>query len=113
VLGGNAAFHYRYPIGGVLQQAATDRDYLLRAILVVGEKGHWPIITYGYRQHGFESSSFNHECGKPPIALILADGLGHYHATTFESSLPNAFSTASFMPQTVKDFLNSRQPAAK
>jgi len=109
----DAAFHYRYPIGGVLQQAATERDYLLRAILVVGEKGHWPVILYRDRQYGYEFSSFNHEYGKPPIALILADGLGHYRATTFEAALPNAFSTASFMPQAVKDFLRSHQPSAK
>ena len=109
----DAAFHYRYPIGGVLQQAATERDYLLRAILVVGEKGHWPVIMYRDRQYGYESSSFNREAGKPPIALILSDGLGHYRATTFEAALPNAFSTASFMPQAVKDFLQSHQPATK
>jgi len=107
----DAAFHYRYPIGGVLQQAATERDYLLRAILVVGEKGHWPVVMYRDRQYGYESSSFNHEYGKLPITLILADGLGHYRATTFEAALPNAFSTASFMPQAVKDFLKSHQPA--
>ena len=109
----DAAFHYRYPIGGVLQQAATERDYLLRAILVTGEKGHWPVILYRDRQYGYEASSFNHEYGKPPIALILADGLGHYRATTFEAALPNAFSTASFMPQAVKDFLKSHQPSVK
>ncbi len=32
----DAAFHYRYPIGGLLQQAATERDYFLEAIVVVG-----------------------------------------------------------------------------
>ena len=82
--GDDAAFHYRYPIGGLLQQAATERDYFLRAIVVVGEKGQWPVVNYRDRQYGFESSSFNHEAGKPPIALILTDGLGHYRATTFE-----------------------------
>jgi hypothetical protein len=105
--GDDAAFHYRYPIGGLLQQAATERDYFLRAIVVVGEKGQWPIVNYRDRQYGFESSSFNHEAGKPPIALIVTDGLGHYRATTFEAALPNAFSTANFMPQAVKDFLHS------
>ncbi|MGB7436531.1 MAG: hypothetical protein WBW49_14050, partial [Candidatus Acidiferrum sp.] len=105
----DAAFHYRYPIGGVLQQAATERDYFLRAILVVGEKGHWPIINYRDRQYGYESSSFNRESGKPPIALIISDGLGNYRATTFESALPNAFSTANFMPQAVKDFLRTHE----
>jgi cytidine deaminase len=105
----DAAFHYRFPIGGLLQQAATDRDYFLRAIVVVGEKGQWPVINYRDRQYGFESSSFNHDAGKPPIALILTDGLGHYRATTFEAALPHAFSTANFMPQAVKDFLSTHQ----
>jgi cytidine deaminase len=103
----DAAFHYRYPIGGALQQAATERDYFLKAILVVGEKGHWPVINYRDRQYGFESSSFNRESGKPPIALIISDGQGNYRATTFEAALPNAFSTAKFMPQAVKDFLRT------
>jgi hypothetical protein len=111
--GDDAAFHYRYPIGGLLQQADTERDYYLRAIVVVGEKGQWPVVSYRDRQYGFESSSFNHEAGKLPIALILADGLGHYRATTFEAALPHAFSTAEFMPQAVKDFLASHTPTAK
>jgi cytidine deaminase len=106
----DAAFHYRYPIGGVLQQAATERDYFLRAILVVGEKGHWPVINYRDRQYGYESSSFNRDSGRPPIVLILSDGQGNFRATTFESALPHAFSTANFMPQAVKDFLRTHQP---
>ena len=110
--GDDAAFHYRFPIGGLLQQAATERDYFLRAIVVVGEKGQWPVINYRDRQYGFESSSFNHEAGKPPITLILADGLGHYRATTFEAALPHAFSTANFLPQAVKDFLKTHPPPA-
>jgi hypothetical protein len=105
--GDDAAFHYRFPIGGLLQQAATERDYFLRAIVVVGEKGQWPIVNYRDRQYGFESSSFNHETGKSPITLILTDSLGHYRATTFEAALPHAFSTANFMPQALKDFLES------
>ena len=105
--GDDAAFHYRFPIGGLLQQAATERDYFLRAIVVVGEKGQWPVVSYRDRQYGFESSSFNHEAGKSPITLILTDGLGHYRATTFEAALPHAFSTANFMPQALKDFLQS------
>jgi cytidine deaminase len=108
--GDDAAFHYRFPIGGLLQQAATERDYFLRAIVVVGEKGQWPVVNYRDRQYGFESSSFNHEAGKSPIALIITDGLGHYRATTFEAALPHAFSTANFMPQALKDFLQSHQP---
>lgn len=112
--GDDAAFHYRYPIGGLLQQAATERDYFLRAIVVVGEKGQWPVVNYRDRQYGFESSSFNHQAGKPSIALILTDGLGHYRATTFETALPHAFSTTDFMPQAVKDFLQSHaSPAPK
>ncbi len=109
----DAAFHYRYPIGGLLQQAATERDYLLRAILVVGEKGRWPEISYRDRQYGFESSSFNHQAGKPPISLILSDGLGNYRASTFEQALPFAFSTADFMPQALKEFLRLHPPAAQ
>lgn len=112
--GDDAAFHYRFPIGGLLQQAATERDYFLRAIVVAGEKGQWPVINYRDRQYGYESSSFNHEAGKSPIALIITDGLGHYRATTFEAALPHAFSTANFMPQALKDFLQSHTaPASK
>jgi hypothetical protein len=103
----DAAFHYRYPVGGMLQQAATERDYLMRAIVVAGEPGQWPAISYRDRQYGFEVSSFNHAKGKPPIALILTDGLGHYKLTTFESALPYAFSTAQFMPDALSAFLKS------
>jgi cytidine deaminase len=110
--GDDAAFHYRFPIGGLLQQAATERDYFLRAIVVVGEKGQWPVINYRDRQYGYESSSFNHEVGKSPIALITTDGLGHYRATNFEAALPHAFSTANFMPQALKDFLQSHAAPA-
>jgi len=110
--GDDAAFHYRFPIGGLLQQAGTERDYFLRAIVVVGEKGRWPVVNYRDRQYGFESSSFNHEAGKSPIALIVTDGLGHYRATTFEAALPHAFSTANFMPQALKDFLQSHTATA-
>jgi hypothetical protein len=108
----DAAFHYRYPIGGVLQEAATERDYFLRAILVVGEKGRWPVVNYRDRQYGFEFSSFNRQTGKPPIALVITDGLGNYRATTFEAALPNAFSTANFMPEAVKEFLRTHQSGA-
>ncbi len=80
----------------------------------MGEKGQWPVINYRDRQYGYESSSFNHEAGKSPIALIITDGLGHYRATTFEAALPHAFSTANFMPQALKDFLQSHAaPAPK
>jgi cytidine deaminase len=103
--GDDAAFHYRYPIGGLLQQAATERDYFLRAIVVSGEKGKWPVINYRDRQYGYESSSFNHEAGKEPVRLILTNGEGQYRMTTFEASLPNAFSTADFMPQALKQFI--------
>jgi cytidine deaminase len=111
--GDDAAFHYRYPVGGLIQQAATDRDYFLRAILVVGEKGHWPAVSYRDRQYGFESSSFNHMAGKAPISLILSDGQGHFRATTFEDALPHPFSIANFMPQAIKDFLATHAPPSK
>lgn len=105
----DAAFHYRYPIGGLLQQAATERDYLLRAIVVAGEEGEWPIVNYRDRQYGFEASTFNQKEGKPMAALILTDGQGRYRMTTFAESLPRAFSTSQFMPQAVTKFLESHQ----
>lgn len=107
--GDDAAFHYRYPIGGLLQQAATERDYFLRAIVVSGEQGQWPVINYRDRQYGYEASSFNHQTGKPPIVLVLSNGRGQYRMTTFEAALPNAFSTAAFMPEAVKKFLDSHR----
>lgn len=106
----DAAFHYRYPIGGVLQQAASEGDYFLRYILVVGEKGSWPRISYRDRQYGYESSSFNLKRGLEPIRLILSDGQGQYRLTTFEEALPHAFSTAAFMPEAVESFLQSHAP---
>jgi hypothetical protein len=108
----DAAFHYRYPIGGLLQQAATERDYLMRAIVVAGEAGQWPAVSYRDRQYGYEVSTFNHAEGKPPITLILTDGQGKYKVTTFESALPYAFSTAAFMPDALSAFLKSH-PNAK
>lgn len=103
----DAAFHYRYPIGGLLQQAMTDRDYFLRAIVVTGEDGEWPVVNYRDRQYGYEASSFNHAAGKAPIVLILANGRGQYRMTTFEASLPSAFSTADFIPEALKKFLET------
>jgi len=103
----DAAFHYRYPIGGLLQEAMTERDYFLRAIVVAGEEGEWPVVNYRDRQYGYEASSFNHAAGKPPIVLILSNGRGQYRMTTFEASLPSAFSTADFMPEALKKFLES------
>lgn len=108
----DAAFHYRYPIGGLLQQAATERDYLMRAIVVAGAPGQWPAVSYRDRQYGYEVSTFNHAEGKPPIVLILTDGQGKYKVTTFESALPYAFSTAAFMPDALSAFLKSH-PNAK
>jgi len=108
----DAAFHYRYPIGGLLQQAATESDYLMRAIVVAGEPGQWPAVSYRDRQYGYEVSTFNHAEGKPPITLILTDGQGKYKVTTFESALPYAFSTAAFMPDALSAFLKSH-PNAK
>jgi hypothetical protein len=107
----DAAFHYRYPIGGMLQQAATEGDYLMRAIMVAGEAGQWPAVSYRDRQYGYEVSTFNHAAGKPPIMLILTDGRGNYKVTTFESALPYAFSTAAFMPDALSAFLKSHTHA--
>jgi len=103
----DAAFHYRYPIGGMLQQAATESDYLMRAVVVAGEPGQWPAISYRDRQYGYEVSIFDHAAGKPPILLILTDGRGKFKLTTFESALPHAFSTADFMPDALGTFLRS------
>ncbi len=108
----DAAFHYRYPIGGLLQQAATESDYLMRAIVVAGAPGEWPAVSYRDRQYGYEVSTFNHAEGKPPIVLILTDGQGKYKVTTFESALPFAFSTAAFMPDALRNFLKTH-PNAK
>lgn len=105
----DAAFHFRYPIGGLLQQAATERDYFLRAIVVAGETGKWPRVSYRDRQYGYESSSFNRLRGKPAILLILTDGRGKFRMTTFEEALPHAFSAGAFMPQAVDDFLRSHE----
>jgi cytidine deaminase len=105
----DAAFHYRYPIGGVLQQAATERDYFLEAIVVVGEKGMWPRVTYRDRQYGHEFSSFNAKKGHPPIRLVLTDGEGRFRLTTFEEALPYAFSTNAFMPGRVEEFLAGKK----
>ena len=104
----DAAFHYRYPIGGLLQQAAAGGDYFIRAIVVAGEEGQWPRISYRDRQYGFESSSFNLRHDLQPIQLILTDGQGSYRLTTFEDALPSAFSTSSFMPQAVEEFLEKQ-----
>lgn len=103
----DAAFHYRYPIGGLLQQAATEGDYLLRAIVVAGEKGQWPRVNYRDRQYGFESSIFNRLSEKEPTLLILTDGTGRFRLTTFEAALPHPFSAARFMPEAIGDFLKS------
>jgi len=103
----DAAFHYRYPIGGMLQQAATERDYLMRAVVVAGQPGEWPAVSYRDRQYGYEVSTFNHAEGKPPIMLILTNGQGKYKVTTFESALPYAFSTAAFRPDALSTFLKS------
>jgi hypothetical protein len=105
----DAAFHYRYPIGGLLQQAATERDYHMRAIVVAGQTGKWPVLNYRDRQYGYEASSFNRHVGKPPIVLILTDGQDHYRATTFEAALPHAFSTGDFMPDALEKFLKTHE----
>ncbi len=106
----DAAFHYRYPIGGLLQQAATERDYLVRAIVVAGEMGKWPHVNYRDRQYGYEASSFNRQEGKQPILLILTDGQGNFRMTTFEDALPFAFSATAFTPDAVAEFLKTHLP---
>lgn len=118
----DAAFHYRYPVGGVLQQAAAHRDHFVEAIVVVGEPGTTPRVSYRDRQYGYEASSFNGEQGHPPIRLILAElapveagaeegaepRVERYRLTTFEDALPGAFSAAAFMPEAVDRFLERR-----
>lgn len=101
----DAAFHYRYPVGGVLQQTATERDYFVRAVAVAGTGGQWPRVTYRDRQYGFETSTFATSRGLPPTLLILANGQGKLKATTFETALPHPFSVARFNPEAVERFL--------
>ncbi len=109
----DAAFHYRYPLGAVLQQAAAYRDYFVEAIVVATAPGHIPRVSYRDRQYGYESSSFNAKRGHPPIKLIvleqdLEESTIRYRLTTFEEALPGAFSTDSFMPEAVDQFLEQR-----
>ena len=119
----DAAFHYRYPVGAALQQAATYRDYFVTAVAVAGAPGRVPRLSYRDRQYGFEFSSFNLERGYPPIKLIVVEESGagtssdqssedgaprRYRLTTFEDALPGAFSAASFMPDAVDRFLEER-----
>ncbi len=105
----DAAFHYRQPIGGALQQAATARDYFIKAVVVTGEPGQLPRVSYRDRQYGYEFSSFNRKRGQPPIQVILAVDGDHFRVSTFEDMLPHAFSAADFMPEAVDKFL-ARQP---
>jgi cytidine deaminase len=104
----DAAFHYRYPVGGALQQAASDRDYFVRAVLVLGSEGAWPRVMYRDRQYGFEASSFGVSRGLEPALLILANRRGAFKVTTFEEALPHPFSVARFNPQAVEKFLSNR-----
>ncbi len=108
----DAAFHYRYPVGALLQQAATYRDYFVRAILVAGPPGRPPRLRYRDRQYGYEFSSFNRKRGLEPIRLILVEQAPEaepqvlrYRLTTFEEALPGAFSATDFMPDAVDRFL--------
>ncbi len=109
----DAAFHYRFPVGGVLQQAATAGEYAVRAVLVAGKAGAWARVAYRDRQYGFEFSSFGQTRGQPPIRLILSNGQGRYKVTTFEQALPNAFSVARFNPQAIERFLRDQGAAAR
>ncbi|MDH3402092.1 MAG: hypothetical protein OES32_12915 [Acidobacteriota bacterium] len=112
----DAAFHYRYPLGAALQQAAAYRDYFVAAVVVAGEPGTIPRVSYRDRQYGYEASSFNAKRGYPPIRLILVEdppasappAAPRYRMTTFEEALPGAFSAASFMPEAVDRFLDDR-----
>jgi cytidine deaminase len=112
----DAAFHYRYPVGAVLQQAAAYRNYFVRAVVVVGAPGRTPRVSYRDRQYGYEFSSFNQKRGLPPIRLILVEepaagaaaSARRYRMTSFEEALPGAFSAASFMPEAVDRFLEER-----
>ena len=49
--------------------------------------------------------------GKPPIQLLISNGRGQYRMTTFEAALPQAFSTADFMPEALDRFLESHAPS--
>jgi len=85
-------------LGAALQQAATERDYFVRAVVVAGQPGRTPRLSYRDRQYGYEFSSFNRKRGLPPIRLILveepdvgspsAPSSRRYRATTFEEALP-------------------------
>lgn len=107
----DAAFHYRYPLGAALQQAASYRDYFVQAVVVAGEPGRTPRLSYRDRQYGYEFSSFNRKRGLPPIRLILVEqpaqaaAARRYRLTTFEDALPGAFSATDFMPDAVDRFL--------
>jgi cytidine deaminase len=108
----DAAFHYRYPVGAVLQQAASYRDYFVQTVVVASQPGRTPRLSYRDRQYGYEFSSFNRKRGLPPIRLILVEedqvgGALRYRTTTFEDALPGAFSTADFMPEAVDRFLET------
>ena len=113
----DAAFHYRYPVGAVLQQAATDRDYFVQAVVVAGAAGRLPRLSYRDRQYGYEFSSFNRRRGLAPIRLILIEGAPEakpqerrFRLTTFEEALPGAFSATDFMPDAVDRFLALAPP---
>ena len=108
----DAAFHYRYPVGGALQQAATERDYFVRAVLVEGAKGRWPRVMYRDRQYGLEASSFGTLRGYAPALLVLGNGEGRFRATTFEAALPHPFSAARFNPEAIERFLARQVPPA-
>ena len=84
----DGAFHYRTAIGSVLQQAVTENDHAIKAILVVGKKGVWPSVSYRERQYGYEFSGLSPET---PLYLILTDRQGNYRCTTFDAALPNGF----------------------
>lgn len=113
----DAAFHYRYPVGAALQQAATYRDYFVQAVVVAGAPGRLPRLSYRDRQYGYEFSSFNRRRGLEPIRLILLEGAPgakpqerRFRLSTFEEALPGAFSASDFLPDAVDRFLETAPP---
>jgi len=113
----DAAFHYRYPVGAALQQAATYRDYLIQAVVVAGAPGRLPRLRYRDRQYGYEFSSFGRRRGLEPTRVILIEEAPkaeaqarRYRLTTFEQALPGAFSATDFRPDAVDRFFEQGPP---
>ena len=82
----------------------------MKAVVIAGEGGRLPVVSYRDRQYGYEFSSFNKTKGLPPIRVVLVEGARgeRRRATTFEALLPGAFSAADFMPDAVGRFLEGK-----